>query len=160
MNILKNLYNYKKNQKSKEAFTYIEVIVSLLIIALLAGLLYFSYAICIKGINSSRKSVKESIEWLNTDSMLRKKIEAVSIPFWQKDYEYSFSPNSLTISWMNGVKTSETISLPDVFEIQSVEPINSEKDSIKGLIIKYQYKNSEYELKALFSSRSFGSVQI
>ena len=30
----------------------------------------------------------------------------------------------------------------------------------KGLIIKYQYKNSEYELKALFSSRSFGSVQI
>jgi type II secretory pathway component PulJ len=160
MNILKNLYNYKKIKKSKEAFTYIEVIVSLLIIALLAGLLYFSYAICIKGINSSRKSVKESIEWLNTDSILRKKIEAVSIPFWQKDYEYSFTPNSLTISWVNGLNASETINLPNIFKIQAVEPINSENDSIKGLIIKYQYKNSDYELKALFSSRPYGSAQI
>ncbi len=157
MNILKSLYNHKK---SKEAFTYIEVIVSLLIIALLAGLLYFSYAICIKGINSSRKSVKESIEWLNTDSLIRKKIEQVSIPFWVTDYEYSFSSNSLTLSWINGVNNSETLSLPEIFKIQKVETIDAENDSIKGLIVKYQYKNADYELKALFASRTFGSSQI
>lgn len=74
MNIQKNLYNIYK-EKSRDAFTYIEVIVSLLIISLIAGVLYISYAACLKNIDSSRISVNDSIERLNTDTLIRKKLK-------------------------------------------------------------------------------------
>ena len=53
--------------KESEGFSYIEVIVSLLIISFIAGLLYFSYSICIKSLYSSKESIRNSIEHLETD---------------------------------------------------------------------------------------------
>lgn len=159
MNIQKNLYNIYK-EKSRDAFTYIEVIVSLLIISLIAGVLYISYAACLKNIDSSRISVNDSIERLNTDTLIRKKIENVVIPFWIKKYETSYSSNTLTLQWINGIDKSETIIIPDNFSIVEVEQIVLEGNIPKGLIIKYEYKKNVYELKALFASRPYGKVQL
>ena len=70
MTMLKNLCKFPK--KNNSAFTYIEVILALVIIALISVLLFFSYSVCIRSFNSARESVKESIVHLNTDKIIRK----------------------------------------------------------------------------------------
>ena len=160
MNILKNHCNKNLKKKSDEAFTYVEVLVSLLIIALLAGLLYFSYAISIKSIKTSQLTLKTAIERLNTDLLIRQKVEQISIPFWYKSYDYSFTSNTLTLSWINGVRNSETINVPDYISIIEVNPINTDSNESKGLQIIYNLHQRTYELKAFFASRPYGSIQL
>lgn len=147
-------------RKQTNAFTYIEVIVSLLIISVLAGLLYITFSIGIKQFRSSKKSVNYLIERLDTDTIIRTGIEKVSIPFWVTEYDYSFSNNEIALSWINGIKEKTIINIPDNAVIINIEEILSEKDSIKGLIVKYTINNHVYEIKALFASRTYGDVQI
>lgn len=159
MNMLKNQCKQGK-EKSSAAFTYIEVVVALIIISLIASVLFFSYSVCIKSINSSRKSVKSAVEYLNIDSYLRKKIESVSFPFWLQKYDYSFSDNEIVLSWLDGVKDKQIIKLPEEVRIIDIKPLLSENKRIKGLYIKYYIKKQECELKALFASRIYGTEEI
>ena len=159
MNMQKNQNSFHK-LKINEAFTYIEVIVSLIIISLIACLLYFSYSICIKGFNSSRESVTDSLIHISVDSYFREKIQTVTIPYWLYDYEYTFTDSEIMLSWMNGEKKLDKVTVPKNVKIDDIRVIFSENKNIKGLHIKYFIKSKEYETKVLFASRVFGDLQI
>lgn len=163
MNMQKNrcsFFSIVKNEKKSNAFTYIEVIVALVVISLIAGLLYFSYSICIKSFTSSRESVREAVERLNTDAFLRKKIQSVSIPYWEKDFDFSFSEAQITLPWLEGIKAEQSVIMPENASIKDVTPIKSDKGKPKGLHIKYYIKNNEYVVKVLFASRFYGEVEL
>lgn len=160
MNIQKRLNKILSSYSQINAFTYVEVITALLIISLLAGLLYFSYAICVKQINKSNVSLHDSIDRLNTDSLIRSNIESVIIPYWIKDYDYSFSKNEINLSWVNGIKTNKTIIISDNYEILNVSPIGKNKKKIEGLIVEYRVNNQVYEIKALFASKTYGEISL
>ncbi|MCI6592811.1 MAG: type II secretion system GspH family protein [Spirochaetia bacterium] len=145
--------------KKSEGFSYIEVIVSLLIISFIAGLLYFSYSICIKSLYSSKESIRNSIDHLEADEYLRESIQSVLVPFWQKSIDYSFTENEISISWDNG-EVTKSFKMKAKAKIIEVNPIYSEEVRIKGLHIKYNVNNKSYETKALFASRYYGDVQI
>ncbi len=147
------------NLKTSYAFSYIEVIVSLLIISFIAGLLYFSYSICVKSLYSSKESINNSIEHLEADEYLRESIQSVLVPFWQDTVEYSFTENEITISWNNG-EISKSLKMKHNVKIIEVNPVYSEQDRIKGLYVKYNLNNKSYESRVLFASRYYGDVQI
>lgn len=145
--------------KREKGFSYIEVIISLLIISFIAGLLYFSYSICIKSLYSSKESIKNSIEHLEADKYLRESIQSVSLPFWQKTIEYAFTENEINISCSSG-EIIKTFKMKHNIKLKEIDPIYTEGDRIKGLQIKYSINNKLYETKALFASRYYGDIQI
>ena len=66
MNMQKIIYKDKI-----PAFTYIEVLVSLIIISLIASLLYFSYFVSIRSIRKSEDDLKIQILRLDVDAKIR-----------------------------------------------------------------------------------------
>ncbi len=142
--------------KHTNAFSFIEVLISLLIISMLTLLLYFSFGTIIKSYNLSKKKIKNSITQINTDSILRSNIEKICIPFWENEYDFSFSKNSLTINWLNGINETKTIIIPDIVCIIDVDMISNTKGKAIGLRILYQIEDSDYELTASFASIPYG----
>lgn len=149
-----------KHSFSNEGFTYIEVVVSLVIISLVAGLIYFSYAVSFKSLNSSKNRIKTEIIRINTDTLLRKNIESISIPFWDKEYDYSFSDNTIKLGRINGSREPYEIKLNDSVIITSCNPLKNKADKITGFEIRYQINGKEFETSALFASHDYGELEI
>ncbi|MBP3561599.1 MAG: hypothetical protein J6J67_03745 [Treponema sp.] len=149
----------KKQNEKVAAFTLIETLVSLLVVSLMGMILYFSFFVSVKSVNSSNNNVSVQIERLNTDRKLRTSIESVRVPFWVKEYDYSFSKNQLLLSWINGIDKKQNIGFSENVVLDSCIPILSKEDRIIGFEIKYSIKSNQFTTKALFSSYSYGEKE-
>lgn len=149
----------KKQNEKVAAFTLIETLVSLLVVSLMGMILYFSFFVSVKSVNSSNNNVSVQIERLNTDRKLRTSIESVRVPFWVKEYDYSFSKNQLLLSWINGIDKNQNISFSENVVLDSCIPILSKEDRIIGFEIKYSIKSNQFTTKALFASYSYGEKE-
>lgn len=149
----------KKQNEKVAAFTLIETLVSLLVVSLMGMILYFSFFVSVKSVNSSNNNVSVQIERLNTDRKLRTSIESVRVPFWVKEYDYSFSKNQLLFSWINGIDKKQNIGFSENVVLDSCIPILSKEDRIIGFEIKYSIKSNQFTTKALFSSYSYGEKE-
>lgn len=149
----------KKQNEKVAAFTLIETLVSLLVVSLMGMILYFSFFVSVKSVNSSNNNVSIQIERLNTDRKLRTSIESVRVPFWVKEYDYSFSKNQLLLSWINGIDKNQNISFSENVVLDSCIPILSKEDRIIGFEIKYSIKSNQFTTKALFASYSYGEKE-
>lgn len=149
----------KKQNEKVAAFTLIETLVSLLVVSLMGIILYFSFFVSVKSVNSSNNNVSIQIERLNTDRKLRTSIESVRVPFWVKEYDYSFSKNQLLLSWINGIDKNQNISFSENVVLDSCIPILSKEDRIIGFEIKYSIKSNQFTTKALFASYSYGEKE-
>lgn len=149
----------KKQNEKVAAFTLIETLVSLLVVSLMGMILYFSFFVSVKSVNSSNNNVSVQIERLNTDRKLRTSIESVRVPFWVKEYDYSFSKNQLLLSWINGIDKNQNISFSENIVLDSCIPILSKEDRIIGFEIKYSIKSNQFTTKALFASYSYGEKE-
>lgn len=146
----------KINKTLNSGYTYIEVLVSLLVISMLSALLFFSYSFCVRSIRKTRQNITSSIERLNFEYSIRKKINSVSIPYWLKDYELSTESNVLILNWVNGVNSLELIHYPATIKILKIEQITKKSGFIIGLKINYEFRGKEYEILELFASRKYG----
>lgn len=149
----------KKQNEKVAAFTLIETLVSLLVVSLMGMILYFSFFVSVKSVNSSNNNVSIQIERLNIDRKLRTSIESVRVPFWVKEYDYSFSKNQLLLSWINGIDKNQNISFSENVVLDSCIPILSKEDRIIGFEIKYSIKSNQFTTKALFASYSYGEKE-
>ena len=149
----------KKQNEKVAAFTLIETLVSLLVVSLMGMILYFSFFVSVKSVNSSNNNVSIQIERLNIDRKLRTSIESVRVPFWVKEYDYSFSKNQLLFSWINGIDKNKNISFSENVVLDSCIPILSKEDRIIGFEIKYSIKSNQFTTKALFASYSYGEKE-
>lgn len=149
----------KKQNEKVAAFTLIETLVSLLVVSLMGMILYFSFFVSVKSVNSSNNNVSVQIERLNTDRKLRTSIESVRVPFWVKEYDYSFSKNQLLLSWINGIDKNQNISFSENVVLDSCIPILSKEDRIIGFEIKYSINSNQFTTKALFASYSYGEKE-
>lgn len=146
--------------KHKEGFSYIEVTVSLFIISLIGLLLFFSYRISIKSVNSSRKKINTEVIRVYTDTLLRNNIEKICIPFWIPDLEYSYTENSLCIGWVDGTEETKNIRLDERVKISSCKPIETKKNNIIGFEISYEIDGCVFETVAVIASRVYGEIEI
>ena len=145
-----------------KAFSFMEVLVSLVIISLISALLYFSYAVSLKSIAKSRQKTSDELTLLRTDSLLRSKIEGFRFPFWTKEIKFEFTGNSIEI-YHDGEKTENSsvlITVPEEIKITDCTALTGEDKSIRGLNIKYMIKETEHESKILFASRIYGENKI
>lgn len=149
----------KKQNEKVSAFTLIETLVSLLVVSLMGMILYFSFFVSVKSVNSSNNNVSIQIERLNIDRKLRTSIESVRVPFWVKEYDYSFSKNQLLFSWINGIDKNQNISFSENVVLDSCIPILSKEDRIIGFEIKYSINSNQFTTKALFASYSYGEKE-
>lgn len=149
----------KKQNEKVAAFTLIETLVSLLVVSLMGMILYFSFFVSVKSVNSSNNNVSIQIERLNIDRKLRTSIESVRVPFWVKEYDYSFSKNQLLFSWINGIDKNQFISFSENVVLDSCIPILSKEDRIIGFEIKYSINSNQFTTKALFASYSYGEKE-
>lgn len=149
----------KKQNEKVVAFTLIETLVALLVVSLMGMVLYFSFFVSVKSVNSSNKNISIQIERLNIDRKLRNSIESVKVPFWIKEYDYSFSQNHLLLSWINGIEEKQNINFSENVVLDSCMPILSKEDRIIGFEIKYSIKNNQFTTKALFASYSYGEKE-
>lgn len=149
----------KKQNEKVAAFTLIETLVSLLVVSLMGMILYFSFFVSVKSVNSSNNNVSIQIERLNIDRKLRTSIESVRVPFWVKEYDYSFSKNQLLFSWINGIDKNQNISFSENVVLDSCIPILSKEDRIIGFEIKYSINSNQFTTKALFASYSYGEKE-
>lgn len=146
-----------KSNKQNSAFSYIEVLVSISVIAVISLLLYFSYSVCSKNIYHVHQNLENELKCLRVDNEIRKGIENVRIPYWETRIMHTIRNNSIFISWFNGNNELYEIRLPEyVKEIQMHEIIYSGKTV--GFEVSYLLLNKECKTSALFSSCPFGAV--
>ena len=151
---------HRNFNKARAAFSYIEVVVSLMIISMVALLLYFTYAVSVRSVNSSKQRIKTEIVRIKTDTVLRRSIENIIVPAWISEYEYSFNDNSINLSWVNGNQNITEIEIEKMVKIISVEPLKTKTDKILGFEIKYSIDVNEFETIAIFASRPYGESEI
>lgn len=150
----------KKVFKDKvPAFTYMEVLVSLVVISMVAGLLSFSYATGVKSLRNSKKEVTNQILRLNTDTQIRKYVEKVIMPFWENEYEITYSSNQISLPWVNGKEAPISINFPNNVKIVNCEVLLSSSDNPQGLIVTYNIDKEDYITKVLFASYKYGEKE-
>lgn len=113
--------------KSKASgFSYIEAVVSLLIISLIGVLLASVYSISIRSVSKARIKIKDSVNHLRVDDELREFISCVDYPFWVKEYKVDSSENSITVEYFKGVEGTTTKEFKDI-EITECDFLRNEQ---------------------------------
>ena len=154
-----------KDKSYSEGFSFIEVLVSLFIISMISMLLYFAYSLCLKTYNRSKEEIKITTLRANTDYILRKKIEKVTIPYWEKEYIFSFTDNSISLNWIDGKNDLIQVLLPENVKVIDVELIQSKENKYLGMKVSYELLSKKFEAKEReesfsFSFSSFGLLLI
>ncbi len=160
MIILYNKLKIKNSKRLVQGFSLVETLISILIISLIASVLYLVYWTSVKSLSSSKVQLQYSNLRLNTDILLRKNIESVSIPFWVNEYDYSFDKKSLLLSWVNGVRSPVLVKIPDKVTIENVELILSDEKNPSALKVIYRIDKKTYETISVFSSRKYGEYKL
>lgn len=154
MNMQKIIYKDKNS-----AFTYIEVLVSLIIISLIAGLLYFSYFVSIRSLRKSENEVKIQVLRLDVDAKIRDSVEGFTIPFWESGIDLTFSESQISFSWGDSPNNKRVLDFPSNVCIKDCEFLFSSSDTPQGLAVTYEINSQEFITKALFASYIYGEKE-
>lgn len=146
----------QKNNVFTESFSYVETLVSLLVISIICVLLAFCYSTSVKSIVKTKQKAKEATQILQFDTFLRNTINSISVPAWEKDYTFTYSKNNIDLPWVNGKKEPQNTSIPEDFIIEKAETIKYKNSKPAGLKVIYTYNKKEYECSCLFSSIPYG----
>lgn len=144
-----------KNKKN-EGFSFVEVLVSLAIILIIGVLLSFCYSSSFKNLLKAKQNANDSYTILKFDTFLRKNINQISLPNWEKDYKTEYTSSTISFKWMNGDKNIQTINIPDSITITSVETLYYNNNLPGGISISYIYNNRDYKCNSFFSSIPYG----
>lgn len=147
-----------KHLKSKknEGFSYVEVLVSLAIILIIGVLLSFCYSTSFKNLIKAKQNASNSYTLFQFDTFLRKNINQISLPNWEKDYKSEYTSSSISFKWMNGDKNIQTLKIQDSITINSIETLYYSNNLPGGISVSYSYNNLKYECNAFFSSIPYG----
>ena len=145
-------------QNKASGFSYIEAIVSLLIISLVAVMIASVYSVSIKALTNTRQKLKNSINHLKVDEEIREFISSVDYPFWIKEYKMNFSENAITVEYHKGIEGCTTKEFNEVKIIECDFIRTSDKEPV-GIYVKYILNEKEYETKSLFASFPYGAVR-
>lgn len=146
----------------QDGFTFIEAVVSLLIIALISAAIYATFATAYKALNTTQKSLIATSNVLIIDAKLRDSLSLVCIPFWVRNVHYSSTDTSITIPWVKGVESkSVTVSLEN-YKIENghIDIIKGVNEIPLGCHILYTIENKEYMTSIVFASIPLGQMSL
>ena len=146
--------------KQEDGFSFIEVLVSLLIISLVGIVLYASFSTGFRAVEKSQTEVRTAVRHLQADHIIRSAAGAVQIPYWVTDYEMSAGERTLDLPWYEGEKESKTVQLPEHVIIEKSELIKKDGKSPFGIKIQYKIGKREYTTSAAFASFPAGIVTL
>jgi len=150
----------QKNRTRNEAFTLIETLVSLVIISIITTLIYFCCSSAIRNINKARNLTASDFKLIENDKNLRKIINSISVPDWETDYKLTYTPNSISFSWVEGQDCVYLYEFDNGFELKECTLMAYKNGEIAGIRIEYFYMGKNYECSQLFSSIPFGLMKL
>ena len=145
---------------SENGFTFIEVLVSLLIISLVGMVLYASFSAGFRGIEKSKAEMRTAVRRLQTDSIIRSAAGSVRIPYWITEYEMTAAGETLEFPWYDGEKEIKTVRLPSGVVIDKSELVRKDGEAPFGIRITYKIGKREYTTSAAFGSFPAGKVKL
>jgi prepilin-type N-terminal cleavage/methylation domain-containing protein len=144
----------------EDGFSFIEVLVSLLIISLVGVVLYASFSTGFRAIEKAQTEVRTAVRHLQADHLIRSAAGAVEIPYWVTDYEMAAGENTLDLPWYEGEKESKTVQLPEGVIIEKSELVREDGKAPFGIRIQYKIGKREYAASAPFASFPAGKVKL
>lgn len=156
--MLQKLFSHLR--KNNSGFSFIESLVSLSILSLMAVCIVAGIMIATKSYNKSKAVVHQTYVVYEADKYIRNVAKSVRPPFWVKKLDVTFSGSSFELCWINGVSSSQTFNLNPNIKITNIELVGK-KDSIPlGMRVSYEYNDCEYSTSCLFASFSYGDFEI
>ncbi len=161
-------------QNNEQGFTFVETLVSLLIISLTAVILYGAFNSSIHAIYSSVSHTITNYQILKTDTVLRREVANICIPYWQKDFTYTTSYNKIELPWYcakdkwtlslfisetgnlileTDADSKKTYTLLNGIEDISFKLVTASNNIPFGIKITYTKNDKKYITTVLFSSR-------
>lgn len=144
--------SFLKVTREDSAFSLVEVLVSLFIISLLCGALYFAFSTSTKSIFKARKSSADNYNWYINDEKIRNIITSVNIPYWARDFDFSATGNVISLNYVSGNSDTKEYLLSDSVDIVSFQILTTSASKPFGIYLKFKIDDFEYELKEVFSS--------
>lgn len=141
---------------ANKAFTFIETLVSLLIITIISTVMYLSFSSSIKDIIKIKEKERDSYKIFRIEQTIRDTISAVEIPFWSSDFYFSITEDTISCNYLNGNKEITTRKLPYPLKIINYEIVFFEKKKPVGIILNVEIDNCDRIINQTFASRPIG----
>lgn len=152
--------NYQRSSKKNEAFTFIETLVSIVVISIITSLIYFCCSSAIKNIYKARTLTSADLKIIESDNKLRSIINSVSVPDWETDFEIKFTSRTITLRWVEGRDEDFIYEMDPDIEVDKCSVLQYRNGKISGIKIEYLYNGQRYECSQLFSSIPFGQIEL
>ena len=144
----------KRFSKSvNEAFSFIEVLVSLLIVSLVSLIMYFAFSSSVKTLVNAKKNIRNQYKIFVSEKIIRDTVASVDVPFWKTDFAFSINENSLSCNYLNGEVKTETVRLPYQIKILKSEIVYFEDTKPVGVKIEFEMENETRSIRQTFASR-------
>lgn len=137
-------------------FSFIETLVSLLIISIISTVMYLSFSSSIKEIIKIKEKEKLDYQIFRSEQIIRNTISSIDIPFWKRDFYFFITEDSISCNYQNGNNKIETKKLPYSIKILSYEIIYFEKTNPVGIRIEFEMDNRIRIINQVFASRPIG----
>lgn len=156
--MLQKLFSHLRNNNS--GFSFLESLVSLSILSLMAVCIVAGIMIATKSYTKSKAAIQQTYSVYQTDKFIRDVAKSVRPPFWVRKIDVSFSGSSFDLCWVDGVSSSQSFELNSDIKITNIELVGK-KDSVPiGMRVFYEFNGCEYSTSCLFASFSYGDFEI
>lgn len=156
--MLQKLFSHLR--KINSGFSFIESLVSLSILSLMAVCIVAGILIANKSYAKSKADVQQTYIIYETDKYIRNIAKTVRPPYWIRKMDVNFSGSSFDLCWVNGISSSQTFHLNSNIKITKIDLVGK-KDSIPlGMRVFFEYNECEYSTSCLFASFPYGDFEI
>jgi prepilin-type N-terminal cleavage/methylation domain len=151
---------FRTRNKKANGFTFVEVLVSMLILALTGAVLYGSFSVGLKAVGKSHTEVWNAVQRMQTDSIIRSAAGSVQIPYWVNTYGMNSGERTLEFEWYGGEREHKTIQLPPYVLLKKSELVRGKDNRPLGVRITYTIGMQEYTTSAVFASLPPGKIKL
>lgn len=139
-----------------KGFSFVETLISLLIISLISTVMYSAFSSSIKSIIKIKEKQKKDFEIFRTEQELRNIVSSIDIPFWEKNFYFKITDDSISCSYLNGNPKVETKNLPYPINLLSYNVVYFEKIKPVGVKIEYEIMGQPRIISQTFASQPIG----
>lgn len=145
--------NYVNRNKG---FSFVETLVSLLIVSLISTVMYFALSSSIKNILKIKEKERIDFQIFRTEQVVRETISSIEIPFWKKDLFFQVTEDFISCNYLNGNKEVEKKILPYSIKDVVVDVIYFEETKPVGVKIEFEIKGQHRVISQTFASLPIG----
>lgn len=139
-----------------KGFSFIEALVSLLIVSIISTVTYFAFSSSIKNIIKIKEKERIDFKIFRTEQVIRDIISSVEIPFWKTDFYFRVEDDYISCNYLNGNKKIETRNLPYPIKPSSFDVVYFEEIKPVGVRIEYEIMGQYRKISQTFATLPIG----